>query len=394
MTQQRKGVVPIQQNKNKGRYSEMLAQDQRRRIQIRNWIILLLAVALIAFGIRWVRNIGNTAEISYVSFPCTADQSVTPFGNSVLYYDGTSIHCLGESGGIRWSFPVGIGAKFSVSDTHLVIWSGTQLFIVDSNGHPSYNENMSGEVQFARIGSHYCAAVIGDDTEPDLVVKNLDGTPIDEEYEAFSGMMLLDVGFFGEADQYMWTLSMDVFGTAINTVLNTFQVGKMNTGIVNLGEFLAYKVLFEDNHLRVFTTQQMYTFDYKAVRDMTSSRLVYGWQLIDSYIPDRGPAYMLLAPTAQMTGSQNITELRVFTGTQDRRYTLPSTCIGAAIQGRNLYAISGDYLYRSDIDTQRFYGYALPLPDNRSATSLIGLTKGGRAIIASGTQVYSVALPQ
>ena len=382
------------QGKGKSMYNDQQAMDLRRRRQIRNWIILIVLIIAVLLGLRTLRDMGKTTEISAVTMPCYASQDVTSFGDSVLYYDGASIHCLSSTGAVKWSFPVGGGAPFSVSDEHMVVWVGSQLFIVDKNGRPSYNENMGAEIQFARVGESYAAVVIGDDTAPDLVIKDLQGSQVDEEAEAFSGMLLLDVGFYGEKGEYMWTLAMDVYGTAINTVMNTFQVGKMNTGEVSLGESLTYKVLFEDNKLRVFTTQQMYTYDYKAVQDVNSTMLVYGWKLIDQYIPSRGSASMLLAPTSQTSANNSITELRVLSGSLDRRYTLPSACVGAAVQGKNLYAFSNEYLYRADIDSQRFYGYALPLPEGVTATGFIGLTANGRAPLTSGDTVYSVGLPK
>lgn len=383
------------QSRNSMRYSDQQEQDRRRKRQIRNWIILVVIVVAVVAGINLLRGLGGTTEISAVSLPCSTEQDVTVFGDSVLYYDNASIHCLNASGGIKWSFPVGPGARFSVSDTHMVVWAGTQLFIVDQNGKPSYNENMSSEIQLARVRDRYCAVVVGSETEPDLIVKRLDGTQEDEESEAFKGLILLDAGFYGDNDQYLWTLAMDVYGTAINTVLNTFQVGKMNTGEVDLGEYLAYKVVFANNKLYVFTTQQMYVFDYKAVQNQSATQLVYGWQLIGSYTSPRGASSMLLAPTAQLNAtSQTITDLRILTETLDRRYTLPSACVGAAVQGSSLYAVSADYLYRADIEAQRFYGYPLPLPDDRQATGFIGLTSNGRAILSSGSNVYSVTLPR
>ena len=78
----------------------------------------------------------------------------------------------------------------------------------------------------------------------------------------------------------------------------------------------------------------------------------------------------------------------------DRRYTLPGACVGAAVQGKNIYAFSGTYLYRADVDSQRFYGYALPLPDGVIADGFLGLTSGGRALLTAGETVYSVSLPQ
>lgn len=382
------------QGKRGMRYSDQQQQDRARRRQIRNWLILIAVIVAAVLVFRLLQQVGGINEVSATRLPCTADQQVTVFGDSVLYYDGVSIHCVSPTGSIKWTFSVGSDAAFSVSDTNLVIWSGTQLFIVDSSGRPSYNENMPDTVQFARVGSRYCAVVIGDDTDPELIIKNLDGTQVDDEIDAFSGLMLMDVGFYGEADQYMWTLAMDVYGVAVNTVLNTFQVGKMNTGVVNLGEYLAYRVLFEDGRLRVFTTQQMYTYDYKAVQDLNRTELVYGWQLVDASIPERGAANMLLAPTSQMTASMSMTELRVLTDSLDRRFTLPTACVGAAISGSNLYAVAPDTLYRADVTAQRFSAYPLNLPNGAFATSVVGVTRNGRAVVLSNDQVYAITLPR
>ncbi len=376
------------------KYSNVASSEKKRYAQIRSWAILIFIVVLIAAGIYAIRHSGSTSEISSELLPCTASQDVTCFGDSVLYYDNASIHCLNASGGVRWSLPVGANAHFSTSSTHIVVWSGSRLFIVDKNGRPTYNENQIAEIQFARIGSRYCAAVVGDDTSPTLVIRALDGTSVDEESEAYTKKMMLDCGFYGEADQYLWTLSMDIYGTAVNTILNTFQVGKMNTGIVSLGEFLAYKVLFANNALHVFTTQQMYTFDYKGVQNMSDTRLVYGWYFLDCFQPERGNAYILLARNPKRSMLNVITELRILSGSMDRRYTLPKACIGASIQGKNLYAFAADYLYRADVDKQSFYGYRLPLQDGSEITSFFGLTTSGRAIVGTSTAVYSISLPQ
>lgn len=384
----------MQAKRNTTRYSEMQQQDLRRKQQIRNWIIILLVIMLIVGAASLLRRIGASNEVTANRLPCSADQDVTIFGDNLLYYDGQSIHCLTTNGSIRWTFPVGSNAKFSVSNNNLVIWSGTQLFIVDKNGNPSYNENMSTPVQFARIGNRYCIVVVGDETAPELIVKNLDGTQVDTEMEAYTGKMLMDAGFYGESDQYLWSLCMDVYGVAINSVLNTFQIAKMNNGVINLGEYLAYKVLYEGNRLRVFTTQQLYTYDYKGAQDLTRTQLVYGWELIDSWVPASGAGSMLLAPTSQ-SGNMTITELRLLVDTLDRRYTLPTACVGAGICNKNLYAISKDYIFRADVDTQRFYGYVLPLPDHRTVNSLLGLTASGdKAIVFSGDQVYAITLPR
>jgi len=319
---------------------------------------------------------------------------VTPFRDGVLYYDGVSLHCLSSSGTIRWSFPAGAGASFYAGPKHIAVWNGMQMYLVDQNGNSTYNESMEGTVQFVRVGDRYCAVVVGNDTEPKLIVKDLQGAQIDVEQEAYSGLMILDTGFFGEQGDYLWTLSLDIFGTAPNTILNTFQVGKMNTGEVSLGEALAYKVVFENPHLRVFNTQQCYTYDYKCVQDTNATMLVYGWKLIDCEIPERGAAKMLLAPTSQTSSAQTITELRVLEGSVDKRYTLPTACVGACIWRGNIYTFSAEYIYRADVNSQRFFVSGIPLRENTSITAFYGITSDGRALLAAGDTVYSVGLPR
>jgi hypothetical protein len=368
------------------------AEDIRRR-QIRSWIILVSVVLAVVLGIHFLGRYGKGKEIGMSKLPCYSNQNVTPFRDGLVYYDGASIHHLSSAGTIRWSFPAGSDVKFAVGPAHLAIWSGTQLFLVDKDGKATYNESMESKVQFARVGERYVAVVVGEDTEPKLIVKDLKGTQVDME-DAFSSLMLLDAGFYGEQGEYLWTLALDVFGTAPNTVMNTFQVGKMNYKEVSLGECLTYKVIYENARLRVFTTQQVYTYDYQGTPESNSTMLVYGWKLIDAEVPERGRAKMLLAPTSQTSSTQLISELRVLEGMNDKRYTLPATCVGASIHKGNIYAISEDYIYRADMSSQKFFGYQIPAPDGVKITAFYGITADGRMLLASGETMYSLTLPE
>ena len=373
--------------------SRETAEEIRKR-QIRSWIILVSVALLVVLGIHFLGRYGKGKEIGLAKLPCYSNQNVTPFRDGLVYYDGASIHHLSSAGTIRWSFPAGTDVKFAVGPTHLALWSGTQLFLVDKDGNATYNESMEAEVQFVRVGERYVAAVVGEDTEPKLIVKDLKGAQVDAEAEAYSGLMILDTGFYGEQGEYLWTLALDVFGTAPNTILNTFQVGKMNTGEVSLGEALTYKVIYENARLRVFTTRQVYTYDYKCVQDTNSTMLVYGWKLIDAEIPERGRAKLLLAPTSQTSSAQLISELRVLEGMNDKRYTLPTTCVGASIYKGNIYAVASDYVYRADMNSQKFFGYQIPAPEGVEITAFYGITDDGRMLLASGETMYSMTLPE
>ncbi|MBQ3156527.1 MAG: hypothetical protein IJB81_06335 [Clostridia bacterium] len=380
------------QNKNKTFISDQESAKRRRR-QLRSWIILVTVVLAIIGIVNLVSFLGRTTSVSALALPCYAHQDVTVFQDGVLYYDGASIHFVNAGGGIEWSYPVGDGASFSVSENHLVIWAGTQLFIVDAKGRSTYNDSLEAPIQFARIGNKYAAIVTGDDLKSNLTIRDLQGTEADSAGEIFDGMLILDCGFFGASSEYMWTLSYDIYNPAISSVMHTFQVGKMNTGEVNLGEHLAYKVVYSDNLLNVFTTQQMYIYDYRGVQNVNDTMLVYGWKYLDHAVPDRGATQFLLAPTAQTSSVQSITELRVFSSALDRRYTLPASCVGAAIDGGRIFAFSDSYLYAGGVNSQRFYAHDMNLPEGRPVTSFVGLTNNGYAIVISNSEVYSVSLP-
>ncbi len=382
------------QSKSKPIITDPAAVKQKRRKQVRNWLILIAVVILIISAVNLVRFLTRTTTVSAMSLPCYAHQDVTVFQDGVLYYDGASIHFVNAGGGIEWSYPVGDGAAFSVSEDHLVIWAGTQLFIVNEKGKPSYNESMESPIQFARIGRKYAAVITGDELKPNLIVTDMQGTQIDTEIDALDGMYILDCGFYGANNEYLWVLAYDVYNPAISTIMYTYQVGSMNTGDVRLGEHLAYKVIYADTQLNVFTTQQMYIYDYRGVQSVNDTMLVYGWKYLDHAVPERGATQFLLAPTAQTSTVRSITELRVFSSTLDRRYTLPSSCVGAAISSGRIFAFSESYLYAGQVNSQRFYAHDMNLPDDRIVTDFVGLTDNGYAIVISDSEVYSVSLPK
>lgn len=374
-------------------WSNKSAKTGRVNVTLRNWLILITVAAVIVGAYFFITNLGKRQEPTAKRLNAYANQKVTPFGEYVVYYDGVSIHCLTHSGSVRWSLAVGEGADFSVSGHNLVAWVNTQMYILDYSGKPTYQDTLGDQVQFARIGSKYAAAVVGQqDTSPTLIVRDLRGTQVDQESEAFRDAMLLDVGFYGDQGQYMWTTMLDVYSNKASVTLKTFEVGKKNTGESFLDEETPYRVLFENNRLRAITTRKIRTYNYQGIENATDSMLVYGWRLIDSEIPPKGDAMMLFAPTAQTGGQFSISELRLLAGTTDRRFTLPSSCVGAVVYNKAIYAFSSQYIYRAEANAQRFNAYELPIK-SAEITQVLGTLEGGRALLACGDDVYVITLP-
>ena len=248
-------------------------------------------------------------------------------------------------------------------------------------------------MQFCRIGKQYLGAVVGETDSPRLLVKDMAGAHMDEEADAYKNLILLDLGFYGPNGEYMWTLALDVFGTAANSILNTFEVGKMNTGEVSLGENITYRVLYDNGVLRVINTRKMRAFNYRGTEDTAQSVLVYGWRLLDDEIPERGNALMLFSPTSQSDSIYDIRELRLISGsTVDKRYSLPASCIGATVWNRTIYALSATQLLRAGLNDSRFTTFDLPL--DSQATQLVDTLSDGRIIVACGEDVYVLTLPR
>ena len=372
-------------------------QRVKKKLSRGQAILILVAaiavIALIVVGVTSIFQKKTVAGISAHQLPCPYDQNIRPFGNHVLYYDGASLHCMNGNGSVRWSFSLGSNAGFDCDSEHIAAWSGNTIYVIDRNGNSTYNDSLGEEIQFARIGKQYVGAVVGDVTSSRLVVKDHTGAHMDEEADAYSNLIILDLGFYGLNGEYMWTLALDVFSTAANSVLNTFEVGKMNIGQVSLGENITYEVLYDNGTLRVISTRKMLAFDYRGTEDASQAALVYGWQLMDYEQPERGNAMMLFAPTAQSEDAYNLRELRLLVGGgTDRRYSLPETCIGATVWNKNIYALSGTKLYRAAPGDSRFTAYDLPL--DFECTQLIDTLANGYIIVGCGNEVYTLTLPR
>ena len=364
----------------------------KKRLRLLGIVAVVLSVITI-LTVLVVSLLGRApvTKVKAYRLPCDYSENIKPFGQYVLFYDGVSIHCMSSTGTVRWSFQVGNDAGFSAGDDVVAAWTGSTIYVIDKNGNSTYNDNLGDTIQFARVGKQYVAAVVGGDTSPSLLVKDHYGAHMDMETDAYDYLMLLDVGFYGRNGEYMWTLALDVYGTAANTVLNTFEVGKMNTGSVSLGEPITYAVLFENSVLRVINTRKMLSFNYRGTEDTTANVLVYGWKLMSYEVPERGNALILFAPTSQTESVFDIRELRLITGSSDSQYSLPDTCIGATVWNRNIYALSKDTLYRASTGDNRFTDYELPVDSD--ATRYIGTLTNGSILIACGNEVYVLTLP-
>ena len=358
--------------------------------------IVILAAALTAIlvvAVMYALN-GNTREgIGRVTrIGATLSQNVSPFGDSVIFYDGTTLHCVAATGGNEWSYQIGTNADYDATEKRIVAWSGNDLYILNSRGRLIYNNKMSDAIQFASAGDEYVAVFVGDSDNGVVSVINSSGQIVDNI--PVSNQTLLDIGFFmstttssAQPTELMWMLGLNTTGTVISTELQTYQPGKLSTGKSSLGEHIAYSIYDENGNLNIVTTRQILHYSYRAL-EASSPTLIYGYTVED--VQQSGKTlYQLLVPAQEQSEGTSINNVRLMYGSVDRVLHLPGTCIAAKLGTKSVYGFSANAVYACRFGETTFRAYAMPI----NVTAVLGMMTDNRAVVASGSEIYVVELP-
>lgn len=358
--------------------------------------IVILAAALTAIlvvAVMYALN-GNTREgIGRITrIGATLSQNVSPFGDSVIFYDGTTLHCVAATGGNEWSYQIGTNADYDATEKHIVAWSGNDLYILNSRGRLIYNNKMSDAIQFASAGDEYVAVFVGDSDNGVVSVINSSGQIVDNI--PVSNQTLLDIGFFmstttssAQPTELMWMLGLNTTGTVISTELQTYQPGKLSTGKSSLGEHIAYSIYDENGNLNIVTTRQILHYSYRAL-EASSPTLIYGYTVED--VQQSGKTlYQLLVPAQEQSEGTSINNVRLMYGSVDRVLHLPGTCIAAKLGTKSVYGFSANAVYACRFGETTFRAYAMPI----NVTAVLGMMTDNRAVVASGSEIYVVELP-
>lgn len=358
--------------------------------------IVILAAALTAIlvvAVMYALN-GNTREgIGRITrIGATLSQNVSPFGDNVIFYDGTTLHCVAATGGNEWSYQIGTNADYDATEKRIVAWSGNDLYILNSRGRLIYNNKMSDAIQFASAGDEYVAVFVGDSDNGVVSVINSSGQIVDNI--PVSNQTLLDIGFFmstttssAQPTELMWMLGLNTTGTVISTELQTYQPGKLSTGKSSLGEHIAYSIYDENGNLNIVTTRQILHYSYRAL-EASSPTLIYGYTVED--VQQSGKTlYQLLVPAQEQSEGISINNVRLMYGSVDRVLHLPGTCIAAKLGTKSVYGFSTNAVYACRFGETTFRAYAMPI----NVTAVLGMMTDNRAVVASGSEIYVVELP-
>ena len=366
-------------------------RNGRKRILVFLSIIaVLILAAFLFYNLFYNRGRNGIGRVTRIG--ATLSQNLTPFGDKVVFYDGTTLHCVAASGGNEWSYQIGMNADYDATEQRIVAWSGNDLYILNERGRLIYNNKMNGSIQFGSAGKNYAAVLVGNDNNGVVTVINNDGMIVDNiEVE---NQTLLDIGFFDAAmnsgtqtTEFMWMMGINTSGTVISTEMQTFQPGRLSTGKTSLGEHIAYRVYDENGILNVVTTREIMHFNYRGI-ESEASTLIYGYTMED--VRKFGNTlYQLLIPAQEQTGSESINNIRLMYGAVDRMIHLPGSCISAKLGERCIYGFSQNAVYACRYGTTNFLSFALPI----HVTDVLGMLSNNRAVVASDSEIYIIELP-
>jgi len=360
---------------------------------LRMAIAVIALVAMIAIVLSYALSGGGREGVGRVTrIGATLSQNVTPFGDNVIFYDGTTLHCVAATGGNEWSYEIGTNADYDATQEKIVAWSGNDLYILNSRGRLIYNNKMSDTIQFASAGDEYVAVFVGDPDSGVVSVINSAGQIVDNV--TVSDQTLLDIGFFmtmtsssAQETELMWMLGLDTTGTVISTELQTFQPGKLSTGKSSLGEHIAYMIYDKNGSLEIVTTRQIMHYNYRVLEE-SNPTLIYGYT-VEDVKEINGVSYQLLIPAQESREGVHISNVRLMYGGIDRVLHLPSECLAAKLGTRSVYGFAGNAVYVCRFGETSFAAYSLPI----NITAVLGMITDNRAVVASGSEIYVVELP-
>ena len=162
------------QKKKKNKKKNTIQSRIRMAILIFALIGVLIVCVIYALTGSTREGVGRVTRIG-----ATLSQNVSPFGDSVIFYDGTTLHCVAATGGNEWSYQIGTNADYDATEKRIVAWSGNDLYILNNRGRLIYNNKMSDTVQFASAGDEYVAVFVGEADNGVVSVINSSGQIVD-----------------------------------------------------------------------------------------------------------------------------------------------------------------------------------------------------------------------
>ncbi|MDR2505547.1 MAG: hypothetical protein LBD16_05505 [Oscillospiraceae bacterium] len=374
------GSAPKPRKKNRG-----------SALWLRRFIALCVALTVIAGVVYLITLIPKRENNAAQRLWFNPTDPSGAFGADFLFLSGGMLSCVGVNGELRWQQTLaGANADFSAESGFVAAWSGRQYMILDSSGKILVSDTMAGNVQFARVGASYAAALIGEGAAQFILLTDHMGNVI-ERIEDLDAAFVTDFGFFDSSDVRLWVLGMDLEGAETKTVFSTYDPRSgRSTGSADIFDQLIYNVYKQNKLLMLAGTSSLTAYDYNCTQSTAiASVTAYGWQLARTRAV-RNETYALLRKNPQSADNRMTREFRLVASASDLQLRPPEPCFDGLLGSRGVYLFSAGKVYSAPYGSAAFTATDLPV----QIDSLLCILEGDVAIAASGAEVYILKLPQ
>lgn len=329
------------------------------------FILLLALLAALGMGAYLIFFSGSTAiNPVFITLAGNNITQVTTVEDHILVVDGTRLNYVNKDGSIKWSCELPEANMHPVGSSLLSgAWSANRVIIFDGDGRGVIDQTTSYTIVDIACGNETYALTTWEENQRLVRVLKLDATEV--ELLRFPYETVLDLGFYTSNMSQLWTLSLDSHFTIPVAHLKTFNPGKSTTSNISMSDDVVYRVLPLGDEFITVGTHNLQRWD-KTGKNLYS-KLIYGWNLVDMNVDEKGRAQFLFTPSNTSNESAPLSALWYIrmdssNTTTEYRLSLPAGTLSACLGKDQILAFTADALHTTTFAGEKYRSVPLPTP--------------------------------
>ena len=359
----------------------------KKMIYISIAIIVFAAINVLLFTT--VLNKSRSIQKSVVRIASGENAKVYPYENGVITVDGTNVRSYDELGQVQFDTEVPRADMQAYrSGSYTVLWETNLVVILNSAGEVRINYDLGTNdiktIMAVCNSSQFAVAVIEEDQ---YKIKVYNYNEIEIWDNLYTDMSILDIGYFGEKNDQLWTLALDYHGTIPITRITTNYPGSSQTGRITVNDQVCYFLEPLDEEVYIVGTHHIQSRTYTDTK--LSEIMINGWALQSSYANEQDNIAFLLAPVDATGTDVPLSALWYVTSSGEQyRISMPSGVKRGIVTEKKIYAISKEGIYYMNFNGQKRNFAKL----NFLTDEVIGVCGSKAVVLRSGINYYLVGL--
>jgi hypothetical protein len=349
-------------------------------------IAVFVAVNVLLFTT--LLNKSRSIEKSVVRIASGENARAYPYEGGVVTVDGVHVTSYDYNGEKQFETDVEReNMQAFRNGDNTVLWQTNLAIVLNSAGEVRVPHDVgeTNEIIMAVCNSSQFAVAVIEEGQVKIRVFDFHGIEIWDNL--FTDMTILDIGYFGEKDQQLWTLILDYHGTLPITRLYTNYPGSSQTGRITVNDQVCYALEPLDDSVYLVGTHHILSRTYTDTK--LSEIMINGWALQSSYANDKDEVSFLLAPVDTTGNDVPLSALWYITPAGEQyRISMPAGILRGMLTDRKIYAVSKDGIYYMNFNGQKRNFAKLPF----DTEEVVGVCGGKAVVLRSGWDYYIVGL--